>query len=86
MKSVSLIGNIVEGTQQQGSILFISDRWPFRAQICQFDDDGTCWATLSSGGFVVAHWERAATTPEALAEVVNQTSKLVFQQCSWYQQ
>jgi hypothetical protein len=81
---MNLLGMPTQPQQQEGSALYIADRWPFRATICALES-GQAWATLSSGGFVVYEWDPAEITPQALAELVDSQARSIFAQCAWYQ-
>jgi hypothetical protein len=82
---IDLLGVPTPPQPQQGSVLYIADRWPFRATVCALAN-GSTWATLSSGGFVVYEWPAAPITPAELAPQIDATAKAIFQQCAWYQQ
>lgn len=82
--TINLLGKPVAGIAQDGSTLYVSDRWPFRATICALDS-GETWGALSSGGFVVYQWPQAQIDAQSLAIQIDAISKAVFQECTWYQ-
>ena len=82
---INLLGIPTNPNPQEGSTLYIADRWPFRASICALDS-GQTWGALSSGGFVVYEWPPTEIEPQALADQIDTVSKAVFAQCAWYQQ
>jgi hypothetical protein len=81
---IDLLGLPTAPKPQEGSVLYIADRWPFRATICALDG-GQTWGALSSGGFVVYEWPQAEIEPSALAPQIDAVAKAVFSQCAWYQ-
>jgi hypothetical protein len=82
---VDLLGNTATVTEQPPNVIYTSERWPFGASIWVYPDGGVV-GRLSSGGTALYLSGPSVIAPEAMALELDAAAKVIFGQCSWYQQ